>query len=454
MPLALLAIGSALDPKRYEVRIIDGRLEKDPDRRVLSHIEDALCLGVSVITGAPIHDALEISRAAKAKRPDLPVVWGGWHPSLFPAQTLEASGIDLVVQGQGEGTFRQLAEKLVSGESPETLPGLAYRSNGGVRINPPSHPVDLNGLPSHQYDLIPVEQYFALKGRRQMDYIASLGCRYRCGFCSESLVYKRRRVSLSPERIGEETGRLYQSYRFRDLSFQDETFFISPDRIAAIAGQFMDRSNNFTWTATMRADQGVRLPDDLFGLCARSGLRQVIIGVESGSREMLDWMRKDLTIEQVLDCADRCRRHRIGAIFPFIVGFPGERDETVRASMDLAKKLRRMSPRFETPVFFYQPFPGSLIQEGIMQKNIDWPERLEGWADFDFIGSPGPWVDAGKYRMIENFKFYNHLAGYGDPNFLIKLPRMMARLRCRHDFYRLPLEKNLIGWLKPPQKLS
>jgi anaerobic magnesium-protoporphyrin IX monomethyl ester cyclase len=80
MPLALLAVGSALDPDRLDVQIVDGRLEPDPVRRVAELIDDAVCLGITVLTGAPIRDALTVSRAVKAARPDLPIVWGGWYP--------------------------------------------------------------------------------------------------------------------------------------------------------------------------------------------------------------------------------------------------------------------------------------------------------------------------------------------------------------------------------------
>src|SRR3954463_8022471 len=66
MPLALLAVGSDLDPERYEVVIVDGRLESDAIAAVRAHLDDALCLGVTVLTGAPIEDAVRISRAAKA----------------------------------------------------------------------------------------------------------------------------------------------------------------------------------------------------------------------------------------------------------------------------------------------------------------------------------------------------------------------------------------------------
>ncbi|HEX6570380.1 MAG TPA: hypothetical protein VF055_00060, partial [Steroidobacteraceae bacterium] len=77
MPLALLAVGSALDPETCEVVIVDGRLDTDPIATLEPHLDEALCLGVTVLTGAPISDALAVSRAVKRRRPQLPIVWGG-----------------------------------------------------------------------------------------------------------------------------------------------------------------------------------------------------------------------------------------------------------------------------------------------------------------------------------------------------------------------------------------
>jgi hypothetical protein len=122
--------------------------------------------------------------------------------------------------------------------------------------------------------------------------------------------------------------------------------------------------------------------------------------------------------------------------------------------MNLAKKLRRMSPRFETPFFFYHPLPGPLINEGLIKKKWDRPKTLEAWSNFDFIGSGGPWVEPEKQKRIENFQFYNHLSGYADDRVFARFPRMLARWRCRSDFYRLPLERSLIEWMKPPKKVS
>src|SRR3954451_4661820 len=115
MPLGLIAVASALDPARYEGKIVDARLEADPLGAVLAETRDALCLGIGVLTGDPIRDALEMGSAVKSARPHLPVVWGGWHPSLFPAECLAEPGIDAAVSGQGEETFAEMADRYVSG---------------------------------------------------------------------------------------------------------------------------------------------------------------------------------------------------------------------------------------------------------------------------------------------------------------------------------------------------
>src|SRR4030095_6963465 len=103
MPLALIAIASALDRERIDVVIIDGRLEKEPIGAVVAAASrDAVCVGITVLTGAPIHDALAVSRAVKAATPSMPIVWGGWHPSLLASECLDEAAVDIVVSGQGE----------------------------------------------------------------------------------------------------------------------------------------------------------------------------------------------------------------------------------------------------------------------------------------------------------------------------------------------------------------
>ncbi|MEZ4768411.1 MAG: radical SAM protein [Caldilineales bacterium] len=469
MPLALLAVGSALDPARYDVRIVDGRLEKDPVAAVLAEMDGAACLGISVLTGAP--SVMPCRSAGQSRRggPSLPVVWGGWHASLFPTDTLDEPSVDFTVQGQGEATFVELVERFAAGEWRPGGRAWASRapSSGSMASRGATRRAmtDMNELPAHDYGLMAVERYYTLKGERQLDYISSTGCFFRCAFCADPFVFKRRWTALEPQRMGEEAETLWQRYRFDDLAFQDETFFTYRDRVIAVAEEFLRRfapptngggparNTRFTWTATMRADQGVRLSDDAFALCVRSGLRRVMIGVESGSQEMMDWMKKDIRVEDVVRSAEMCVRHGVGAIFPFIVGFPGESDDSVLASLNLVKQLRSMSPQFETPIFYFKPYPGSQITDEVVRQGYSLPQTLDEWADFDFVGSSGPWVSQEKYELIERFKFYNRFA-WG-PETLRRRPlQAVARWRVRKDFYRAPVEKRVVDRLKPLPKLS
>lgn len=454
MPLGLLAIGSNLPADHYQTVIIDGRLEQNPVAAVLSNLDGALCLGISVLTGSPIRDALRVTEAAKARRPDLPIIWGGWHPSLFPTDCLAEACIDVTVQAQGEVTFRELVDRLAAGAALDDVAGIALRAAGHVTQNAPRSLAAMDTLAGHRYDLIAVERYFSLKRERQLDYVSSTGCFFRCAFCADPYVFKRKWTALSPKRVGEEIAWLWHRYRFTDLAFQDETFFTYRDRVEEIAEEFLRRGLQFTWTGTLRADQGVRLSEKALCLCKRSGLRRVMIGVESGSQEMLDWMNKDITIEQVLSTAEMCARLGIGAIFPFIVGFPEESDESIDETFRVAKKLRRMSPDFETVIFFYQPYPGSPIADLVKEKQYPMPQTLKEWADFDYIGSHGPWVRRGLWRQVQRFSFYNRLAWSANGGLARASLKRLARWRCEHDLYFFPFEKALVEAFRPPRPLS
>ena len=454
MPLALLAIGSYLDPARYEVIIIDGRLEEDPVAAVRAHLDEALCLGVTVLTGAPIQDAVHLSRAVKAARPDLPIVWGGWHPSMFGKECMQESCVDVTVQAQGEATFEDILRRLETGQTLAGCQGCTFRDEAGeIQVNPPRPLLNVNTFRSHNYDLLPVERYYQLKGKPQIDYISSQGCAFRCAFCADPFVYGRKWVGLEPERMGEEIEALWHRYHFKDVNFQDETFFTYTNRVEGIADEFIRRKLPITWAATMRADQGTRLTEEQMAKCKRSGLRRVIIGVESGSQVMMDWIKKDIKLEQVFISAEKCQRHKIAVNFPFIVGFPGETDESVQASLDVAKRLRAMSPDFVTPFFYFKPYPGTSLTEDAVKNGFSLPCSLDEWSNFDFVGSIGPWVSPEKYRRIERFKFYQQVA-WDRAKPLKKPVQKLAQWRCKHDFYALPVEKIVTNLLWPAQRLA
>ena len=455
LPLALLAIGSELDPEKYEVIIIDARLEEDARSVVLSHLDGALCVGITVLTGAPISDALDISRAVKSVRPDLPVVWGGWHPSMFASECLAEASVDITVRGQGEETFVEIVQRLAEGRSLEGCAGCTIRlPDGRIHQNPPRALAPVDKFRAHDYNLIPVERYFQLKGKRQLDYISSQGCNFRCAFCSDPFVYGRQWVGLEPNRMALRLKELWDRYQFDDVNFQDETFFTKRDRVRDLAERIIESGMKITWAATMRADQGVRLPDDVWAKCKQSGLRRLLVGVESGSNEMLKRIRKDIKIEQVFATAQKMVQHGIAGHFPFIVGFPEESAASIQESLDVAKRLRSMSPDFLTPIYYFKPYPGSELVIEAVAKGFVLPDTLEEWARFDYVaGLPGPWVTPEKFELIERFKFFHELAWKRvSPG--KRLLQKLARYRCTRDFYRWPVEMLFTRWLVPAQKLS
>jgi len=455
MPLALLAIGSELDPERYEVIIIDGRLESDSEQALLSQLDGALCLGVTVLTGAPIADALRISRVAKRARPDLPVVWGGWHPSMFGRECLGEASVDVTVRGQGEETFAEIVRRLEEGRSLEGCRGCTVRlADGTICENPPRPLAPVDKFRAHDYGLIPVERYFKLKGKRQLDYISSQGCAFRCAFCSDPFVYGRKWVGLEPTRMAMRLKELWDRYRFNDVNFQDETFFTRARRVQALADQIIESGMKITWAATMRADQGVRLPQEVWARCKQSGLRRLLVGVESGSNDMLKRIRKDIRIEQVFYTAGRMLEYGIAGHFPFIVGFPDESDASVQATLDCAKQLRALSPDFLTPIYYFKPYPGSELVIEAVARGFRLPDTLEEWSTFDYVaGLPGPWVSAAKYQLIERFKFFHELAWKRAARGTRRL-QQLARYRCRRDEYRWPVEMLLSRWVMPAERLS
>ena len=455
MPLALLSIASGLDESKYEVILIDGRIDPNPLTSLSKHLEDALCLGVTCLTGNPVKDALSVSKKIKELRPELPVIWGGWHTSLFPTQVLkDEQCVDVTVQGQGEKTFEELVECFDTGGNLKDVAGICFKQEDGSALqNKPRLLEDMNSLKTVDYSLINVEDYYTKKKRRQFDYISSTGCFFRCAFCADPFVFNRKFTALEPERVVEELTQLKAKYNFDDLNFQDETFFTYHKKILQMAQGFIDNKLNISWAATMRADQGSRMTDEDFLLLKKSGLRRLLIGVESGSEEMLLRLKKDIKLDQIKLCADRCMRLGIDVIFPFIVGFPDEKEEETKASIDFIRTLRTMSAGFDTPIFYFKPYPGSAITREAEKDGYKLPESTADWANFDYIGSKGPWVSDAQYRFFERYKFYLKL-GYKKAHWSLAPLQAIARSRIKHKIVGLPLEKAVAGLWKPSKKLS
>jgi radical SAM superfamily enzyme YgiQ (UPF0313 family) len=443
LPLALVHLGSLFPGRRVE--IVDGRLELAPAARVVELTGKAVCLGISVLTGAPIRDALAVTRAAKAARPDLPVVWGGWHPSLLPEQCLASGDVDACVVGQGERTFADLVAALDAGASFERVPGLAWRGNGEVVRNPPRPFEDVNSFPRADFGLLDMERYFRFRGVRRLDYCSSQGCPFQCAFCADPQVYRQRWSGLSPARVVAELAEHAERYRLAEVFFNDDNFFTDLRRTEGICHGLLEAGVRVRWFGTGRADLLRRLSDDQLRLLQQSGCRKINVGAESGSPELLRAIKKGTLVEEVLETAEKLHRHRIGARFSFIAGFPGEPRASLAETYRVVKAIREIDGEFETPIYFYAPYPGTELAERMPAQGYAAPARLEDWEGIDLDHSIGPWISGSVRTWVPRWNFYlRH--GYQRPGggWARGLLHRAARARVRLGFYRLDVERRAV----------
>src|SRR5574341_1508192 len=134
VPLSLLAL-ARMAGSGFEVKIFNAVVDCDYKKHISAACEDALCLAVSSMTCYQIRDGINVCAAVKERYPDLPVIWGGYHPSTEPVQTLRSPYIDIVIRGQGELTFMEVMEHLRDNKSLDGVTGVSYKRGGKIVNN-------------------------------------------------------------------------------------------------------------------------------------------------------------------------------------------------------------------------------------------------------------------------------------------------------------------------------
>lgn len=442
MPLGLLAVGSALDQGRFVVRIFDERLDAGASAKVIAEAADAVCVGMTVFSGSPIGSALGLARQLKRRFPNLPIVWGGWHPSILPEQCVASSAVDVVIIGQGESAFAELLDVIDDRSHWPNISGLCVLKDGGPHRTNPRQLAKMDSLPAVRYELIDVESYFRHKNHRQLDYSSSRGCPYKCTFCADPMVYRSKWTGLSVDRIVAELSALHDRYHFDEVFFLDDDLFASLKRIQSLVDAFIEAKIPFTWKGTARADELCRLPESFFEKLRHAGCLRINVGAESGSQQVLDQIKKEYKVDQILTAADRAARARIGIAYSFITGFPGETARDFQATLDVLKAIRQRDPRLQTSIYFYSPYPGTELVQDLQARGLKLPEKLEDWEKFNIEGA---WLPRNKpdfVRRVRNLNFYlRH--GYSEPgkSRARKVLRELSRFRCERDWYGLPIER-------------
>ena len=228
LPYGVLSIASVL---KDDVSIVDGNVEE----LNLDDVKDCLCVGISMIEGYQLKEALEISKFVRKVNKDIPIIWGGWFPSMLPEIVLKDSNIDIVVRGQGELTFLELVNNLKQNKPLDNIKGISFRKDNKIINNPERELKDINEFPSFPYELLKLEKYENIYlNSRAVSYVASRGCPYRCTFCNDRIIYKGKVFEYSVKRVIEDLRILIEKYKFNAILFDDETFFSNKKRILEI----------------------------------------------------------------------------------------------------------------------------------------------------------------------------------------------------------------------------
>jgi len=403
-PLSLLCLASPLLQAGFEVKLVDNLLAPDYEQTILREASDALLLGISVLTGPHIGAAVRVSRAVKKMRPEMPIVFGGWHSSLATEQTLREPFVDAVIRAQGELTLLELAQRIANGEDWHGVRGLSFKDKDadGKIVHEPERPVaNINSLPAPAYELADPGIYAAASGVRQLAYTSSVGCPYQCNYCTDQVFYKRRFNAYTVERVVNELAELVPRYDIEHVPFFDSNFLVDRKRAVAIARGIVDAGVKFQWDFQTSTDFLALMSEEDVRLLAESGVHHIGFGTESASQEVLELMNKRFQhIDQMVETARKTNVAGIHIVFNIILGYPGEteahRQQTFRFMSEIAREYSNVS--FSPNIF--TPYPGIPIWPQLKEMGVYEPQSLEEWETLALGTNVLPWLRGEELRRL------------------------------------------------------
>lgn len=490
LPMSLLALGALLEGE-HDYIIIDGNLEADPlaalDRAVRETGADIL--GVTVMPGPQLNNAVPLCRQLKALHPHLTIVWGGYFPTQHYDVCLRADYVDYVVRGHGEVVFKALVDALRRGDDPTTLPGLAYRGPADQEardtrrdaalsdplppvarlpvsnpLAPIPHPDRLPDFPYHRVD---VPRYIrrTFMGARTLPHHSSYGCPFFCNFCAVVNMVNGRWLAQSAERTANVARYLVRQWGADAVEFYDNNFFVHEARTAEFAERIMDLG--IAWWGEARIDTLLKYSDRTWARMRDSGLKMVFLGAESGSDETLRRMNKGGTAatEKTLAIAAKMAEYGIVPEMSFVLGNPPDPEEDTLRTIAFIRRVKRLNPQTEIILYMYTPVPlaGELYDQAKAQ-GFQFPETLEewispAWQEFSQRRSTHvPWLQDPLRRYIGDFQ--RVLNAYYPTTTDITLTaarrfvlRALSAWRYHLRFYRFPLElralQKVIAYQRP-----
>jgi radical SAM superfamily enzyme YgiQ (UPF0313 family) len=397
-----------------------------------------------------IHGAIEVAAAVKSHSPWLPVVFGGWHPSLLPDETLNETYVDMVVRGQGEITIVELAQALTHKSPFSNIAGLSWKSNGRNIHNADRAVEPLDQLPIPAFDLTNFDAYEKHCGIRKLAYATSVGCPYACNYCTDQVFYKRRFNALSADRVVTELIDLVTRYRIEEVALLDSNFPVQLPRALEIARGIIDSGVRFKWTFQASTDFLCRMSEDDVRLLGASGVSHMGFGTESTSESVLKLMNKrHQRVDEMYETARKAQLGGIRVTFNLIFGYPGEteadRITTFQTMSDISRQFSNVS--FSPNIF--TPYPGIPIWPQLRDMGVPEPKSLHEWMTMPLGANMLPWLkgkELGRLQRMLNYFLLNnqidrrhkhHSSLRRAVRFIVHAP---IRWRLRSSRYSFPWE--------------
>ncbi len=368
VPLGLAYLGAALIRAGHETSIIDNNMEAASldklVKRVIGYDPDVL--GIS-LTCSNIQQSLDLARLIKVKDVKIPIVVGGPHATLVP-EKVQYPDFDYLVIGEGELSFPSLLEHIENNEAPIPA-GISYKNKDGSWVNsgtcetlldldalefPARELLNFNGYPKSRL-LLDCEPVFSVSSSR--------GCPYRCSFCSSSLYWKRKHRCRSPAHVVDEIEMLINEYGAAGIDFREDNFLVNKKNVLGICNEVNRRGLQIEWSCEARVDN---LNEEILDAMVQAGCKGVWCGVESGSRKILDSIRKGYSVEQVETAFKMLHARGIKTCAGFMIGFPGETLEDIQQTFDLARRIRPSTMYFQA----YVAYPASELYNYVVENGM------------------------------------------------------------------------------------
>ncbi|MDY6968754.1 MAG: radical SAM protein [Spirochaetota bacterium] len=368
-PFGLMSLGAYLLERGIEVRIEDYIITPYSIEAIKNSIGsfNPDVVGATGVT-MNINNALRLLKDCKSINPDVITAIGGPHVTFDSDKILhENIYVDYIIRGEGELTFTELLEKIDSKSSVDNIKGISYRKGDRI-INNESRPFieDINVLPFPARNLIQLNKYKALGFPINM--VTSRGCPFECIFCVGSRMMGRKVRYFKVDRVVDEFEQL-ASLGFNQINIVDDLFTSNKERCIAICNEIIDRKIKHSWNAFARVNT---VSKDLLEKLKEAGCNLICFGIESGNQNILNTIKKKITLEQVHNAINLCNDVGIEPMCSYIMGLPGENKETAKNTYNFAKELN-------TNYGFHilSPFPGSEVREkkdeyGIRILTDDW----------------------------------------------------------------------------------